>query len=66
MLPVFPTLAILLGDALARGTGAAVTGRAISRAFEFIGGALLLVPVGLPIALGFSPVAIPPGLAWSR
>jgi 4-amino-4-deoxy-L-arabinose transferase-like glycosyltransferase len=62
ILPVFPALAILVGDALDREIDTATTGRAISLAFGLIGGAFLLAPVGLPIALRFSPVAIPPGL----
>jgi 4-amino-4-deoxy-L-arabinose transferase-like glycosyltransferase len=63
ILPVFPALAILLGAALARVMdAAAVTGRAMPRAFGFVGAALLLAPVGLPIGLRLSPVAISPGL----
>jgi 4-amino-4-deoxy-L-arabinose transferase-like glycosyltransferase len=62
ILPVFPALAILLGDALARRTIATATSRAMPWAFGFIGAALLLAPVGLPIALRFSPVAIQHGL----
>jgi 4-amino-4-deoxy-L-arabinose transferase-like glycosyltransferase len=62
ILPMFPALAILLGDALDRWIEADDTGRAVPRAFVGIGIALLLAVGGLPIGAGYSPVAIPPGL----
>jgi 4-amino-4-deoxy-L-arabinose transferase-like glycosyltransferase len=62
LLPMFPALAVLLGDALDRWIGATVAGRAVPRAFACIGLAVLAALAALPIGILYSPVAIPAGL----
>jgi hypothetical protein len=59
LLPMFPALAILLGDALDRWIAGDETGRAVPRAFASIGVALLAALVALPVAVHYSPVEIP-------
>jgi len=63
ILPVFPALAILLGDALDRWIGTAGGGRGMNRAIALVGGALLVGAGILPFAAFLAPVAIPAGLA---
>jgi 4-amino-4-deoxy-L-arabinose transferase-like glycosyltransferase len=62
ILPMFPALAILLGDALDRWIDADDTGRAEPRAFACVGLVLLAALGGLPIGARSSPVVIPPRL----
>jgi hypothetical protein len=62
ILPVFPPLAILLGDAVARAIDAKSMGRTTQLAFTVTGAALVLTVIGLPFAMRSSPVAIPPWL----
>src|SRR5262249_34839556 len=62
ILPMFPALAVLLGDALDRWIGASDAGSAVPRAFACIGLALLAALAALPIGLHYSPVAIPVAL----
>jgi 4-amino-4-deoxy-L-arabinose transferase-like glycosyltransferase len=61
LLPMFPALAILLGDALDRWLeGPAST--AARRGFYAIAGCVLLAACAAPIAARASPVALPPSL----
>jgi len=60
ILPLFPPLALLLGDALDRWLDGRVTIRAMPRAFATVGVGLLVAIAALPVALHFSPVRIPP------
>jgi 4-amino-4-deoxy-L-arabinose transferase-like glycosyltransferase len=62
ILPVFPALAMLVGDDMARQIDSAATGRVMPWAFGLIGAALLIAAIGLPIGLRFSHLAIPPAL----
>ncbi|HSD10319.1 MAG TPA: glycosyltransferase family 39 protein [Candidatus Binatia bacterium] len=62
ILPMFPALAILLGDALDRWIGADDTGRAVPRAFACIALALLAGLGALPVGVHYSPAEIPAGL----
>jgi 4-amino-4-deoxy-L-arabinose transferase-like glycosyltransferase len=62
ILPVFPALAILLGDALDRWIGMAVAARGINRAITLVGVVLLAGAGALPVAAFLAPVAIPGAL----
>jgi 4-amino-4-deoxy-L-arabinose transferase-like glycosyltransferase len=62
ILPMFPALAILLGDALDRWIAADDGGRGVPRAFASIGLAFLAALGALPVGVHYSPVRIPPGL----
>jgi hypothetical protein len=61
-LPMFPALAILLGDALDRWIEANGSGRAVPRAITCVAIALLAALGALPIGVLYSPVAIPAGM----
>jgi 4-amino-4-deoxy-L-arabinose transferase-like glycosyltransferase len=69
ILPMFPPLALLFGDALDRWLDADTAGRdgrnawmtrAMPRAFASVGIGLLVAPLALPILLRLSPVSISP------
>jgi 4-amino-4-deoxy-L-arabinose transferase-like glycosyltransferase len=62
ILPVFPSLAMLLGDAVARAIDVESMGRAMRLAFTTTGTTLVLAAIGLPFAMRCSPVTIPAGL----
>jgi 4-amino-4-deoxy-L-arabinose transferase-like glycosyltransferase len=62
LLPMFPAMAILLGDALDSWLEERAPSAAVSRAFYAIGGFLLLAVCVLPVAAWVSPVKLPPHL----
>ncbi len=61
LLPMFPALAILLGDALDRWLEGPASA-AVRRGFYAIAGCVLLAVCAVPIAARASPVALPPSL----
>jgi len=59
ILPAFPPLALLLGDALDRWLDGRARLRRMPRAFGTVGATPLVAVLALPVALHFSPVRIP-------
>ena len=65
ILPLFPALAIQLGDALDRWLAGEEEPRGLRYAFLLLGVALLVIAVALPIGERLSPVRVPVGrVAW--
>jgi 4-amino-4-deoxy-L-arabinose transferase-like glycosyltransferase len=66
ILPLFPALAIQLGDALSRWIAEEDEVRGVRFAFLLVGLGVLLAAAGLPIGRHLSPVLVPQGrVAWS-
>ncbi|MBI2963413.1 MAG: glycosyltransferase family 39 protein [Deltaproteobacteria bacterium] len=59
ILPMFPALAIVLGDALARWTSGQARLGSMPRAFGSVGAVLLVAPAALPLAVHFAPIPVP-------